>query len=389
MQSNNNYPDLSKKLDNQSDYPDLTSPIKSQKVDTFLGQMNSPNIRQEITNPKLIDEMIRTAGAIPSAGLFGGNIGSIFGKGLLDKASSVSPFLGNVLKKAEMPLMGGVMGAATNPDNPLTGGVIGASMGTVPLAFQAAKGAKNIAKNALNDISHQEIGKVYQSGHDILKKSAEDIFQDVGKKVIDRNIKPIPVDQKIIDEISTHFPKTDAAYKLLSDARKGDYQSLRDLQTELFERGTKATKNNLPSESNKGEEILDLRNKINKSIFDHLNKEGHPDLASSLRDAMSKYRNLQETYYARKLSPYLKNMVHEESREIPENIGKLMSSGSVPADRIMKHNPSVFDLVSQYEKNRNALKKLKYIAGSTAALGVLGGLASIPGTVQNVKGIFK
>lgn len=366
----------------QKQFPVTNMEQSSSNESPNLFQMK-PSLNRLADIPGMTDPKELAKGALQSAGLIGTafvpEIPAIMRGGSL-LASAI-----NTLSKMGA---GAGIGAISSPDNPLAGGIVGGTLGSIPSAFRLGKGIMDIGKNAFTRIIPEEIGKAVQAGHDLLKKSAEDIFEMVGQKVKERNIPLFPIKNEIIDDISVHLPKTEATDKLLSDARSGNYQALRDLQTELFERGTKAKNSTFPSESNKGEEMLDLRNKINKTIFNHLKQTGHSDLAESLADAMSKYRNLIKTYYAKKLSPAIKNMVHEESREIPKNIGELMNVDSVPIERIIKHNPSVFDLAQQYSKNKNALKKLKYIGAGLGGLGIVGGLANIPGAIGKVRDIF-
>lgn len=298
------------------------------------------------------------------------------------KGASFAPRALNALSNMGVQ---GSFGAMANPEHPLIGAIGGAALNPF---VKGMKGLYSLGKNALSTVLPEEIGSLYQKGHDLLKKSAEDIFEHVGKSYKDRGLPPVKIDQKLIDDVSTHMPETDAAKALLEKARMGDYPSLRKLQTQLFHYGTKAQKSNIPTESIRGEEIMDLRNKINKSIFDHLIKTGNMDMAKSLGEGMTKYRNLHKTYYAKKLPASLKNMVHEESREIPANIGTLLSKKSVPVNRILNSDPDVLDLVKKYESNRNALKKLKYLGSAGITAGILGGLAALPSDIQKIRNIF-
>ncbi len=356
-----------------------TSPPLTKKKPVDLFRMQNPykslaEQNPDLVNPrKLMEAVPQTIGMMATA--YQPELSLMKGATFIPRALNSLSTMG----------MQGGFGALATPEHPYLGAIGGALASPVVKGLQRLYG---IGKNALNRITPEMIGTLYQSGHDLLKNSAQNIFENVGKKYAQRNIGNISVDPALIDQVVHHMPVSDASKKLLAAARKGDYQALRKLQTQLFHYGNKAAKSDIPTEYLKGEEIMDLRNKINKSIIDHLVKTGNQDLAKELKYAMGQFRTLQQTYFPKKLPLALKNMVHEESRSIPSNVGELLSVNSVPINRIMKQDNRIFDLVNQYKEHKNALNKLKYIAGGVGGLGILGGLTELPSAVNKMRDIF-
>ena len=101
-----------------------------------------------------------------------------------------------------------------------------------------------------------------------------------------------------------------------------------------------------------------------------------------LKDAMGKYKNLQNTYYAKKLPAPIKNMFHEESREIPKNVGEELSRNSVAINRLHTDNSLGHELVKKSELNKKSLKRLKNLGIASAGVGALSGLSSVPSKIN-------
>lgn len=307
----------------------------------YIGPKNPNNELQSIS--QYIPGMLAGGSSLP--GMIAGNA--------FNMASQASPDQQN----ASGYLPSGRTGAA----------IEGGLMGYAPFITGKAMG---MIKNALLPVNTESVAKSIQFSHDMLKKSASDIFNDVGQQAEKRNITSVPLRKNLIADISDSplIPNTEKVEDLLSKTFSGDYSSLRDLQSELWHRATKGIKSPLVSENNAAERLFELRDEVNKSISDHFNRTGNYDLANSLDEARAKYKNLQETYFHRKTPSAIKNLVHEDTREIPKNIMNVLSRKSLPMDRVRAANPVAAENAISYHSRNNAIKKLKF-------LGTIGGAA--------------
>lgn len=243
-------------------------------------------------------------------------------------------------------------------------------------ALPAIKKFAEPVTNAFAKINPAETAKIVQTSHDVLKNDAISSFNKVGEEAEKRGINIVPIDKSLIEDISDYLPNTRASKSLIEKASTGDYSSLRKLQSDLWQRGTSRSSSKLAADRDEGEEILDLRDKINESISKHFKDTGHEDLANQLQDARSKYYDLQKTYFGKKVPLAIKNLVHEDSRKIPKNIMNVLSEDSVPMQRIMEKNPLAAKQVELMKNKKNALTRLKYLGlggGALATAAALGG----------------
>lgn len=301
----------------------------------------------------------------------------------------VLPSLAGGSNLARQALMQGAYGASqASPDQPnamgfLPKGPLGAGIqdaGSVlaggkllPLMARGLGNTFSTIRNAFRPINPRDVSTSIQATHDNLLKSAEDIFSDVEKTVSKRGMlaSVIPVKPDLIDNITPYLANTRATKKLIDNARSGDYSALRKLQTELFHKGTAAEKSLLPSEKLKGEEIFDLRDRVNESITKHFRKTGNDDLADKLEQAKRMYRNLKQTYYNKKLPVAARDLVHPDVRKMPRNALNTFSEESKPMQRLLSQNPLAAQKIEQYIARNNALEKLKHIGvGSVYTAGI-------------------
>lgn len=272
-----------------------------------------------------------------------------------------SPFLSKVSGNA-------LLGGAYSPDHPLTGMAIGAA---APIIGKGLGVGKNIIQ-----VNPKKLASTVQSAHDSLEKSAIKMFDKVGEQAVERGVSKIPLDKDIVQEVSKYLPNTRKSISLIEKLKDGDYKSLREMQSELFHRGNKSAKSILPSERNSGEEMLDLRDRINESISNHFNNTGNKDLSEILDKAKEKYRNLKEIYYSH---PTVSKLVDKNIRKVPKNIGSSLSEDSKKMERLRKEVPGVSDQIDLLKQKENAMKYLKntaYVGAGLTGLGYAGSLAN-------------
>ncbi len=226
----------------------------------------------------------------------------------------------------------------------------------------AFSGGMEVA-NVLKPITNKSIVKAIQKPHDILEKDAAEGFKEVSKEVKNRQIPSFPVSGNFIDNLRDYFPKTDQAQKLLDDAKIGDYDSLRKVQSELFTRGKKNLQSDLETDRIRGEEMFDKRNIINKGMSDHLNNSGHPDLANILQKSRNDYRALQETYYNRNMNKSIQKLVDKDIRKVPKNLTSILKEDSIPMKKFLDFHPGLEMQLKKYLIQKSISSKAKKYGG--------------------------
>lgn len=241
----------------------------------------------------------------------------------------------------------------------------------------------------LSQSTPEILNQSIQAHHDSLLQSAQGDFQHVVNEVKNRNVPNIKISKDIIKQLRTpgYFPKTEATKKLIQDVEKGDYNALRDAQSDLFHEGNRRNRSPLSSERNQGKEMHDLRDKINNIISEHLIKTGNTDLNEILESGKNKYFNLKDLYNAKGVPPAIKKLVDKDYREIPPDIYKTLSKTSKPINKLKEANPEIEKQLLKEERRKNALNTLKKLTHKSADLtskGLLGaGLYKIYDLAKN------
>ncbi len=207
-----------------------------------------------------------------------------------------------------------------------------------------------------------------QKPHDRLQSTADELYGQVRNAVKKRDIK-IPLKDEHLNQIEEILPKTRASKKLIERAKSGDYDAVHDLQSHLYKKGTKGLASDDIALENQGEEILDLRDKINDDLEKHLLKEGHIDVAHVLRQGKKTYKQIMDTYYPKNLRKGIGKMVQSDLRLVPENPEKLFTQNSVPMkDFLAKHTETAKHTQGIKEK-KAAVKALNNMFGGVAGTG--------------------
>lgn len=243
---------------------------------------------------------------------------------------------------------------------------------TIKPSIPLVKGGYHIISDAIKHIDPEEVGQSIQGVFDASKKEAEDIFDNVGREAKIRGVDQIPIDDDLVEKVSSVMPDTEKAQSLIDKMKDGDYSGMRKMQSELWQRGTRASSSDLQSERDAGEKIMDLRDRINNSIFDHFNNTGNEDLADNLQNGMGKYKDLMETYFDKEVPGAIKKLVNK-ARKIPDNMMKVLSENSDPMRRILGSNPFASQNVENLLNKQNAIRLLKYLGLGTVGLGSIGG----------------
>jgi hypothetical protein len=254
-------------------------------------------------------------------------------------------------------LGGAVAGAATTPGD-VPGRALGAAMGAIPAAIPGLK-LPNVIKTLMTKSNPEKVAKQIQTAHDIQKYDASKLFNKVTREAENRGISTVDMDKDLINQAMDYLPNTKASRDLINKARTGDYSSVRKLQSDLRARGEKRLQSDLAAERDIGENMLELRNDINKSVERHFENTGNKDLADILQDATSKYRDLKKTYYSHNR---IAKLVDPEERLIPRDVLKLLSEDSAKMRRLRTEHPEITDeieLVKDKERIADLMRKLK------------------------------
>jgi hypothetical protein len=222
--------------------------------------------------------------------------------------------------------------------------------------------------NAFRYINPKSTAKNIQYAHDILENQAVKGFNDVSDEVNKREINQIPIDESIIENARGYYPKTKQANSLINQAKTGNYNSLRKLQSDLWTRGTKLIGSDSDIDIMKGEEMLDIRDDINNEISNHLIGTGNEDLNSLLNQSRNDFYKLRDIYYSPYIDKRITKLVNPNIRKIPNNIMDIISEDSKPMQKFRDFHSGIENDISGYNAQQNALnimKKLGLIGSSS------------------------
>jgi hypothetical protein len=300
--------------------------------------------------------------------------GGLFGK--LMQGVKGSSALAKVPQALQAPLSLGGAGYIATPGTPTqkTQGAMGAL---------ALGGLGNIAGKAISKVEDklpefirglttkstpEALIESVQKPHDILQSTADDLYGQVRNAVKNRGI-TIPIKDEHLSKIEDILPKTRANKVLIDKARSGDYQATQDLQSHLYKKGTKALSSGDIAQENQGEEILDLRDKINDEAEQHMIKEGHLDVAHLLKQGKKVYAQLKDTYFNKNLPKGIGKLVHPETRLEPENPEKLFNQKSESMKSFLQKHPEASAHSKQIKEKKEAIKKLNSLMIKGAGAG--------------------
>ncbi len=294
------------------------------------------------------------------------------GSGLLAKAGTP------LLQKMLIGGTGGAVGGATRfvPEdesrlaNTIESGLVGSA---IPAAAAIPKGVSTLQEKFIKPLmykgSPEKTASIIQKGHDVLDEEASKLYSHVEKEAEKRGISQMPIPDKLINQSKKFLPNTEASKKLINNAKTGDYVSIRKLQSDLRKRGERLKGSEFEADRNRGEEVLDLRHKINQEVADTFDVFGHADLKDALLEANQKYTILKDTYYSR---PALANMVQKGLRKVPKNINEVVTEISDPMKKIRELHPELEKEVKLAESHEKAKKLLNKVLLTTGG-GVVGG----------------
>lgn len=208
--------------------------------------------------------------------------------------------------------------------------------------------------------------------HDVLENKASEGFKKVSEEVNKRGITQVPIENEMIESLREYFPKTKVANKLIEDAKSGNYNALRKMQSDLYQSGKKNLGSDFEADRMKGAEMFEKREDINQAISNHLQKTGHEDLNEILNKARNDYRTLQQIYYNPNMNNAIVNMVNKDYRKIPKNLVDVLSEESNPMQALKNFHGGLENALKKYTTRGKVTSALKKVAIPTA-IGAAGG----------------
>lgn len=216
--------------------------------------------------------------------------------------------------------------------------------------------------------------------HDALENRAISAFDKVSEEVNNRGINKIPMESnfdsesgikssdEFFENMKQYFPDTRSSKKLIDNAKKGEFNALRKLQTDLYQRGKTNLGSSLEADRMKGAEMFEKRNDINQMISNHLKNTENHDLDNLLNQARQDWSTLQKTYYHPKMNNAIVNMVDTQIRRIPKNLPEILQEESIPMKNLIDFHPGLSKKIKGHKKGQKILKKgLKYGVPAGAA----------------------
>jgi hypothetical protein len=241
-------------------------------------------------------------------------------------------------------------------------GQVGSAVGTKLPAF---------LRGLTNESTPQALVDAVQKPHDVLSNTADQLYGYVRDAIKKRGIS-IPVKSEYLDQVEQTLSKTDANKKLIDAAKNGEYDAVHDLQSHLYKKGTKGMASDDLGVEKQGEEIMELRKKINDDVKDNLIQSGDLDIAHVLQQGRNVHRQLMDTYFNKNLPKGIGKLVQSDLRLIPEEPENLFSQNSKPMTKFLRQHSEAAKHVQGIKEKETAKKALANIFGTTAKVGGIG-----------------
>lgn len=325
---------------------------------------NAPDYTSYFPAPQDTSEQLIQGGAELVGSL--GPIGKLFGA--LKGASAAARVPQALQNTAALTGTGAIATPGDVTDK--TMGTIGAlaAGGAGKIAATAAGKIPTFLRSLMNPTTPQDIVDTVQNAHDTLSNTANELYGYVKNEINNRGIS-IPVKPEYIQEATDVLPKTRASQKLIQAATTGDYNAVHDLQSQLYKKGTSGLASDDIAIQNQGDEILDLRNKINDDLNSHLMQTGNSDIAHVLDQGKDIYKQLMDTYFNKNLPSSVSKLVHPDIRLVPDNPEDLMSQNSKPMSEFLAAHPGLSKQVQDVQDKKAAMKALSKVVTTGAKVG--------------------
>ena len=296
------------------------------------------------------------------------SFGETVGRGLGSLAGNITaaaPIVaGSVAALPEMAIAAPLLGAGLAGGLEQKGGLGERALSAIEdVAFTgaglAAKPLSRLTKASFITPTSEDVGKVLMKNYGAAKNYATGLLQQAGKEAKELGIdvlktgKGTPLDKSFWSELAPKVEKTEAVRDLVKNAKSGNYESLRKLQSYLGNRARKLNASQNIAEQDMGKVVSQQRDKINNYIEQHFNKSGVESIAQKIREGMGKYRELMETY-----SDPLVMKAIGPNKKISKSLLERTMESSESMRKLRSANPELQPL-HQIIKDKGTLKKLE------------------------------
>lgn len=296
---------------------------------------------------------------------------------LFKEAQSLTKLAPQAPKLLQNIIAGGASGYAGSPDHREIGAAIGAGLPIADKILEKTMTLPKMIQTLYKQQSPEKAVSAAQGRHDLWHEQANKLYGEVEQGIEKNNITNIPIEKSIMEELPDYFPKSRKYQKLIHNAKNGDYNSVHELQSDLYKLGKKAASSDDFATANQGEEMLDLRDRINEGMEKHLRENGYHEIADMLNLARDKFRKLKQTYYS---NPTIAKMVQPGLRKVPKNPLSTFNEDSEPMKRFIEEHPEIKAEI-ELSKNKELIQKKLKNYGISGVLGT----GSFGGTLAGAK----
>lgn len=223
----------------------------------------------------------------------------------------------------------------------------------LPGAAKATKTGARLLKSRAFRKSPEGYAQIIEKSYDKQKDLAGGLYQSVLKRAQEEGVSTINLPKNLMQEIKELGPKTQAFKRALQKASKGGYEELHNIQSSLFTRSHGLKKSQDITQRELGEDVAEVRTRLNDYVENHFDKSGTPELAHDLREARRKYRHLKEVF---EKNPTINKLVGEE-REVPSNLSKFLQKNTAFHKNLLNEIPELKKAV-RTQSDKDQLKKL-------------------------------
>ena len=262
----------------------------------------------------------------------------------------------------------GLAGAATTPGDwkkRLSEGLLEAA---IPAGGKVIKEAGKLGLSALKRTPTPRMAAdVIQKRHEAAHKVATTPLEEAKKLAYERNIGPIRINPKLLDEVPKILGKDEATTRLLNKARKGDYEALDKLQSDVRREGRTLLASDNHADRLLGKDAHALADNIIGGIKVHAQYKGHGDIADLLTQGKKNYADFAKIYLE---NPTISKLVGKE-KIVPKNLLSKLESDTAYFNKLKDEIPSIGKMLELQKSKKNLKKAAKY-ASSLGKLGLAG-----------------
>ncbi len=261
----------------------------------------------------------------------------------------------------------GFAGALTTSGGPkerLTSGLLEAA---IPAVLKGSKEAAKIGFSALRRApTPRKAADIIQKSHEAAYAEATAPLEQAKKLAYERNIGPIRIRSSILSDVPKILGRDEGTMRLLEKSKKGDYESLDKLQSDVKTESRKLLQADTHADRLLGKDAHSLAEKIIGGMKVHAQYKGHGDIADLLTEGKSKYAEFAKMYLD---NPTISKLVGKD-RVVPKNLLSKLESDTAFFNKLKSEIPDIGKML-ELQKSQKRLKKYAKTAASLGHAGAL------------------